>query len=882
MPSGIDFDHGNGTNTQKSDADTMSTDDDQYYDAVPAKSVPQKTCWSANNVTNAPQITQEHDDTTKRPTLSKSPARATALKAASEAMRKRPLDDVTKKESPHQTSRKSPEISSTKKHKVQSKSSASDNAVIGEETVEYESMEDTTPMEVDTSDSYFCWRCQVELYNKNDPNGRSLYAVHVHHLLKVPTCSVCAEKLNAAYADADLEEEDAVCLACGGADETGTLFLCDGDTNCPFHNSGWCADCIAQAQGTPDKARDIAQSLQRDDAPWKCPLCNPPPCLRKLQLLVKDESDGDDDEQPQSTRTVEQALQHLFDVESEKTACLEKLEEAGTVEGIEKMRILFRKDLLSKYGEDENALEQAVEEEVSVWLKQLNDHDERLSDMAASLRDELDNCFKLDLEKVYNNYLPDVPLDPSRQDDGDESNPFAHDNDDDDEEEMEAYVKAANKVIDKRNRERRRGSQPIVTHEDTYEDVEELVDDREYMIESHATYGRGWKSTRSKPTEKAIQQALDEEDTVFRELNLKVKAVFKETEDRNEELREERETSRRGGASGSMVVRKDHVFRRTRGSVARSRAPATSVEKKQRPKERSSHQRTGKEINEVDMGMDYSDKLGARSDISNGGDIVDASSAKADDHSQTLSSDFFLCDTEIRKVKVDGDLVQSLKPHQCEGIKFIWRNCFSDFDRSRNGSEKTVGGCLLAHCMGLGKSFTAISILHTVMNSPAMRDGESNQPMLRNALLVVPLNTIQNWSQEVQKWTHRLADPLVVYNLNEIKNDSRKMHISRWHRMGGLLIVSDQTFHNLVQQGDEVSGVIKRAQILIIDEAHTMLKNSSNQVFKALQQVQTPRKILLTGTPLANNVSEYYRMMEYARPNAIGVTDEKEFERVYR
>lgn len=57
-------------------------------------------------------------------------------------------------------------------------------------------------------------------------------------------------------------------------------------------------------------------------------------------------------------------------------------------------------------------------------------------------------------------------------------------------------------------------------------------------------------------------------------------------------------------------------------------------------------------------------------------------------------------------VEVDKCLVKKLKPHQGKGIKFMWDACFESLKRI----QKSKGsGCILAHCMGLGKTFQVIS-----------------------------------------------------------------------------------------------------------------------------------------------------------------------------
>lgn len=52
-------------------------------------------------------------------------------------------------------------------------------------------------------------------------------------------------------------------------------------------------------------------------------------------------------------------------------------------------------------------------------------------------------------------------------------------------------------------------------------------------------------------------------------------------------------------------------------------------------------------------------------------------------------------------VTVDGDLVKQLKPHQKDGVKFMYDSCYGGTDHTDKNSGS---GCILAHCMGLGKT----------------------------------------------------------------------------------------------------------------------------------------------------------------------------------
>lgn len=51
--------------------------------------------------------------------------------------------------------------------------------------------------------------------------------------------------------------------------------------------------------------------------------------------------------------------------------------------------------------------------------------------------------------------------------------------------------------------------------------------------------------------------------------------------------------------------------------------------------------------------------------------------------------------------QVSPYIAQFLRPHQVEGVKFIWDNVVESTERAKSSPG---GGCILAHCMGLGKT----------------------------------------------------------------------------------------------------------------------------------------------------------------------------------
>jgi len=174
------------------------------------------------------------------------------------------------------------------------------------------------------------------------------------------------------------------------------------------------------------------------------------------------------------------------------------------------------------------------------------------------------------------------------------------------------------------------------------------------------------------------------------------------------------------------------------------------------------------------------------------------------------------------------------------------------------------------------------------MTSPALVSREEDEekkrgkgkgkPRFNKVLLVAPTNTLSHWKNEIQKWTELLPIPLKSRNPWELHYSCRLREVEKWGKKGGVLIVGETLFQ---KSGFDI---VKRSQpdILVLDEAHTMLKNTSTKLYKTLECISTSRKILLTGSPMQNNVTEFYNMIEYIRPGIFGVETTAEFENKYR
>uniref|UniRef100_A0A8C3P8L9 Transcriptional regulator ATRX n=1 Tax=Chrysemys picta bellii TaxID=8478 RepID=A0A8C3P8L9_CHRPI len=222
-------------------------------------------------------------------------------------------------------------------------------------------------------------------------------------------------------------------------------------------------------------------------------------------------------------------------------------------------------------------------------------------------------------------------------------------------------------------------------------------------------------------------------------------------------------------------------------------------------------------------------------------------------------------------VQVHRNIVTKLKPHQVDGVQFMWDCCCESVKKTKKSAGS---GCILAHCMGLGKTLQVVSFLHTVLLCDKLD--------FSTALVVCPLNTALNWLNEFEKWQEGLEDDekLEVSELATVKRPQERSYmLQRWQEDGGVMIIGYEMYRNLAQGRNVKSRKLKEIfnkalvdpgpDFVICDEGH-ILKNEASAVSKAMNSIRSRRRIILTGTPLQNNLIEYHCMVNFIKENLLG------------
>lgn len=230
-------------------------------------------------------------------------------------------------------------------------------------------------------------------------------------------------------------------------------------------------------------------------------------------------------------------------------------------------------------------------------------------------------------------------------------------------------------------------------------------------------------------------------------------------------------------------------------------------------------------------------------------------------------------ETKEELLSVHENLVKRLKPHQAKGVKFMWDACFESIERMKSSPGS---GCIIAHCMGLGKTLQVIALTHALLAHDELG--------VKTVMIVCPLSTVLNWRNEFNLWLKDIEHDIEVYELTKLKqNSDRRYMLENWQRTGGVLIIGYEMFRNLSGTNNRMRKNMKESvlkclidpgpDIIVCDEGH-LLKNEDTALSKSMNRIKTLRRVILTGTPLQNNLIEYHCMVQFIKPNLLGTKKE--------
>ncbi|XP_022136852.1 ATP-dependent DNA helicase DDM1 [Momordica charantia] len=190
-----------------------------------------------------------------------------------------------------------------------------------------------------------------------------------------------------------------------------------------------------------------------------------------------------------------------------------------------------------------------------------------------------------------------------------------------------------------------------------------------------------------------------------------------------------------------------------------------------------------------------------------------------------------------------------LKSYQLKGVKWLislWQN-------GLNG--------ILADQMGLGKTIQTIGFLAHLKGKGL--DGPY--------LVIAPLSTLSNWINEISRFVPTVSG-IIYHGDKKQREEIRRKCMPRTIGPKFPIVV---TSYEIAMSDARKFLRHYNWKYLVVDEGHR-LKNSKCKLLKELKHITVENKLLLTGTPLQNNLAELWSLLNFILPDIFSSNEEFE------
>ncbi len=198
-------------------------------------------------------------------------------------------------------------------------------------------------------------------------------------------------------------------------------------------------------------------------------------------------------------------------------------------------------------------------------------------------------------------------------------------------------------------------------------------------------------------------------------------------------------------------------------------------------------------------------------------------------------------------------LKATLRPYQIDGVKWLLKN-----------HNSGLGACL-ADDMGLGKTLQTLASLVNIQENLKSETNHCQEDLFSiveqkteylKTLIVAPSSLVFNWYNESRKFTPHFR------RIQYIGKD-RKLFAKRLDKYDLIF-----TSYAVITRDIEIFEKYN-FRYLIIDESQ-QIKNRDSKVFKAINAINTERKISLSGTPIENSLNDLWSQMQFINPDILG------------
>ena len=204
------------------------------------------------------------------------------------------------------------------------------------------------------------------------------------------------------------------------------------------------------------------------------------------------------------------------------------------------------------------------------------------------------------------------------------------------------------------------------------------------------------------------------------------------------------------------------------------------------------------------------------------------------------------------------EVTATMKPYQREGLSFL-------VYMHKNGMSAILGDE-----MGLGKTLQTLALF------AYLRENEPTKGEHRPYLVVCPLSVLSSWMNEIKKWVPGLKAVRFHGPKTEREKLKEDCRISGKAAQIDVVVTTYETF--VAEQG-----WFKRAFVwryCVLDEGHK-IKNDKSDVAHSLQGLRAEYRLLLTGTPLQNNLKEMWALLHWLYPEVFTPDTAENFKQAF-
>lgn len=200
-------------------------------------------------------------------------------------------------------------------------------------------------------------------------------------------------------------------------------------------------------------------------------------------------------------------------------------------------------------------------------------------------------------------------------------------------------------------------------------------------------------------------------------------------------------------------------------------------------------------------------------------------------------------------LKVPREAWNKLYDYQKEGVFWLWEL-----------HQRSSGG-LLGDEMGLGKTVQVIVFLLALQYSHIISK-HGHYTGLGPTIIVCPATVIHQWVQHFHNWAPEFR--VAILHHSGTHQGQRSKLISIMNKHHGIIIT---TYEGILKFKGHM--VEHNWHYLILDEGHK-IRNPTAKVTVAVKEIRTPHRIMLTGSPMQNNLTELWSLFDFTNPGMLG------------